>query len=291
MAYLFDTVQYLSFGTIKDSFFWYFIPSGVSPRPIGVDRLSAEGVVLYDGRNVRHYVAALEPYDGQSAPQQHGGNLLIKPEFSLPATTAYSFTIDENRDGSLSAISLGSVVATYSGEGGISYSLETLAGTVPSDFAIDATSGLISYTGDGFDYEARLGDDGELPDITLVARATVDTGVTQIHVVKIIVANVSEAPILARIEGRNALYLELDDAPNDFLSTVKLTASDPDNTARFEASDFTITVNGTASTLFEVVATDDGAYNVSLKAGEDLALGHYRLSITVNEDASEGGLI
>ena len=50
MAYLFDTVQYLSFGTIKDSFFWYFIPSGVSPRPIGVDRLSAEGVVLDGGK-------------------------------------------------------------------------------------------------------------------------------------------------------------------------------------------------------------------------------------------------
>ena len=123
----------------------------------------------------------------------------VIPEFDSSAS--YSFDLNENDTG----LDLGSVIATVATTfvASISYALVGIDGeAVPAGFSIDSTTGAISYTGAGFDYEA-------LTDKFVVLRVQAtssrgDTMVTQDVTINIL--GINEAPVFA--ENTDTLYID-----------------------------------------------------------------------------------
>ena len=101
---------------------------------------------------------------------------------------SYAFTIAENRDGSTTAIVLDAVTATDPDDGDTpTYAITTGDMT---RFRIDGTSGAISYTGTGEDFEAQGGPPAY--DLTITATAG---GQSATAPVTVTVTAVNEAPV------------------------------------------------------------------------------------------------
>ena len=115
------------------------------------------------------------------------------------AMTSYAFDLAENADGSGvdAAIAVGTVSATDPDTGDtVEYSIT--AGNTGSVFAIDDSSGAITYTGTGEDYESFTDDpmvdnDGPAFAYTLTVQASDGTASATVSVI-IRVTNVNEAP-------------------------------------------------------------------------------------------------
>ena len=65
---------------------------------------------------------------------------------------SYAFALAENADGSTDGVALGAVEATDPEDDALTYSIED--GNEAGLFAIDASTGALSYTGTGEDYES-----------------------------------------------------------------------------------------------------------------------------------------
>ena len=110
---------------------------------------------------------------------------------------SYGFDLAENADGSSTAVAVGTVSATDPDTGDtVEYSIT--AGNTGSVFAIDGSSGAITYTGSGEDYESftddpMVDDDGPAFAYTLTAQASDGTADVTVPVT-IRVTNVNEAP-------------------------------------------------------------------------------------------------
>ena len=125
-----------------------------------------------------------DPPDGQEQVQQQ------PPAFG---SQFYGFELEENADGSVARVSLGTVSATDPDGGSVSYGIE--GGNESGRFEIDAASGELFYVGGGEDYETgstrfeltvRASDGEETTDTSVTVHVTdvdepvvVDPPVTQ----------------------------------------------------------------------------------------------------------------
>ena len=136
------------------------------------------------------------------------------PVFAANAPT--TATLDENADGSSSAIDLVTITATDPDDDSVSYSLVT----PPAGFVINASTGAITYIGSGLDHETQ-------DTYTLSVRAT-SSGGTATHTVTVTVTNVDEAPAFAANTPTTGTIAENDDGSNAAISITTVTATDPD---------------------------------------------------------------
>ena len=112
--------------------------------------------------------------------------------------TSYGFDLSENADGSSTAVAVGTVTATDADAGDtVSYSIT--AGNTGGVFAIDGSSGAITYTGTGEDYEGFTDDpmvDNDGPAFAYVLTVQASDGTASATVaVTVSVTNVNEAPV------------------------------------------------------------------------------------------------
>ena len=140
------------------------------------------------------------------------------PEFGA---TSYAFDLAENADGSTTAIAVGSVSATDANAGDtVSYSIT--AGDTGNVFAIDSSTGAITYTGGGEDHETTLrfsltveADDGQDGSATV----TVTVNVT----------DVNEAPVFdltgLTVDMSGTVLFSV---PENTTAVGTITAADPD---------------------------------------------------------------
>ena len=181
---------------------------------------------------------------------------------------SYAFELAENADGSANGLSLGRVTATDPDSDGVRYSL--VGGNDSSLFAIDETSGELSYVGAGEDFE------GGVTSYELTIRAsdaahTVDTTVT------VTVTDEADAPAFAEESYAFELAENVDGRVNR-LSLGTVTATDPDSdTVRYSL------VGGNDSSLFAIEETSGELFYVG--AGEDFegGAGPYELTIRASD--------
>ena len=191
----------------------------------------------------------------------------ITDEAEAPAfgEEGYAFALAENVDGSVNQISLGVVEATDpDSDAAVRYSL--LGGNDSSLFAIDETSGELSYVGAGEDFESGV------TSYELTVRAsdgthTIDTTVT------VTVTDAAEAPAFAEESYAFELAENVDGSANR-LSLGAVTATDPDSDeVRYSL------VGGNESMLFNIDAASGELYYVG--AGEDFESGVTSHELTV----------
>ena len=119
-------------------------------------------------------VAALEAQRAQEANQA--------PAFDAPS---YAFDLAELADGSVTAVALGAVSATDPQDDTVTYSIED--GNDAGLFEIDESTGALTYTGSGEDYESGT------TSYPLTVRASDGTNTTDVAVT-VRVTDVEEAP-------------------------------------------------------------------------------------------------
>ncbi|MYI67787.1 MAG: hypothetical protein F4103_03190, partial [Boseongicola sp. SB0673_bin_14] len=134
------------------------------------------------------------------------------------AEEAYAFDLAENVDGSGDRILLGTVAASVTGGGGLTYSL--VSGNEAGLFAIDAATGELFYTGAGEDHESVAGPFG------LTVRASDGTNGAETSVT-VTVTDVAEAPSFAE-EAYAFTVAENADGSTSRVSLGKVAANDPD---------------------------------------------------------------
>ena len=111
---------------------------------------------------------------------------------------SYAFTLVENADGSGTAVDIGTVSATDPNAGQtVTYSIE--AGNTGNVFAIDSSTGAITYVGGGENYEA-FADPANAFVLTVRARDDHDGGAGSADVrVTVSVTDVADAPAVALV--------------------------------------------------------------------------------------------
>ena len=183
---------------------------------------------------------------------------------------SYAFELAENVDGRVNRLSLGTVTATDPDSDTVRYSL--LVGNDSSLFAIDETSGELSYVGAGEDFE------GGVTSYELTIRAsdgthTIDTTVT------VTVTDAAEQPAFG--DGSYAFELaENADGRANGLSLGRVLATDPDGDAvRYSLA------GGNESMLFNIDETSGELYYVG--PGEDYESGvtSYELTVRASDAA------
>ena len=117
---------------------------------------------------------------------------------SVPAfgEASYTFDLAENADGSTTPVSVGTVSATDADtDDTVTYSIT--AGNTDSKFAIDSSTGAITYTGGGEDYE---GFETPASAFSLTVQASDGTGHSSVTVTVAVtdVSEAADAPTLAR---------------------------------------------------------------------------------------------
>ena len=183
---------------------------------------------------------------------------------------SYAFALAENTDGSVNWISLGTVTATDPDSDMVRYSL--VGGNDSSLFAIEETSGELSYVGAGEDFESGV-TSYELTVRASDAAHTVDTTVT------VTVTDAAEAPAFAEESYAFELAENVDGRVNR-LSLGTVTATDPDSdTVRYSL------LGGNDSDLFAIGETSGELYYVG--AGEDYESGvtSYELTVRASDAA------
>ena len=230
------------------------------------------------------YVGAGEDFEGGAGPYEltvraSDGTHTIDTTVTVTITDAaeapvfgeegYAFALTENVDGSVSRVLLGVVEATDPDSDGVRYSL--LVGNDSSLFAIEETSGELSYVGAGEDFE------GGVTSYELTVRAsdaahTVDTTVT------VTVTDAAEAPAFGEESYAFELAENVDGRVNG-LSLGSVTATDPDSDGvRYSL------LGGNDSSLFAIEETSGELSYVG--AGEDFESGVTSYELTVR--ASDG---
>ena len=155
---------------------------------------------------------------------------------TVPAfgTATYTFTLAENDDGSTTAVAVGTVSATDADPGHtVAYSIT--AGNTGNVFAIDSSTGAITYTGSGEDHETT-------PSFSLTVRASDGIANTD-ATVTVNVTDVNEAPAFA---GTTTSF----DVAENTANVGSAAAADPDS------ADITVTyaLSGTDHDLFSISA-------------------------------------
>ena len=208
------------------------------------------------------------------------GASVVPPEFDLNAS--YSFDLNEND----TVEDLGSVIATDpdSSAATISYDLVAAEGetSVPAGFSIDSTTGAISYTGAGFDYEV-------LTDkfVALRVQATSTEGAdvqTSMQDVTINILDIDDAPVFT-----NAPYaFSIDEGASGLVNGVfvgQVTATDQDLSGTLKYA-----ISGSASrAIFDI----DSEGNINyIGAGFDYdTTTSYSLSVYAYDDNVSGSNI
>ena len=196
----------------------------------------------------------------------------ITDEAEAPAFSeeGYAFALAENVDGSVNQISLGVVEATDPDSDSVRYSL--VGGNDSSLFAIDETSGELSYVGAGEDFESGVTSHA----LTVLASDgthAIETTVT------VTITDAVEAPAFAEESYAFELAENVDGRVNR-LSLGAVTATDPDSDAvRYSL------VGGNDSSLFAIGETSGELYYVG--AGEDYESGvtSYELTVRASDAA------
>ena len=180
------------------------------------------------------------------------------------AEESYAFELAENVDGRVNRLSLGSVTATDPDSDAVRYSL--LVGNDSSLFAIDETSGELSYVGAGEDFESGA-TSHELTVRASDGTQTVDTTVT------VTITDEAEAPAFSEEGYAFALAENVDGSVNQ-ISLGVVEATDPDSdSVRYSL------VGGNDSSLFAIDETSGELSYVG--AGEDFESGVTSHALTV----------
>ena len=137
------------------------------------------------------------------------------------AASDYAFDLNENADGSTTAVALGMVSATDE-DAGATQAFSITAGNDDGLFAIDAASGAVTYVGTGENYRSLA--TGAAHTLTVsVSDGTASAEAT----VAVTVLNVNEAPVF----GESAYAFDLgenQDGSTDAVAVGKVSAADPD---------------------------------------------------------------
>ena len=196
---------------------------------------------------------------------------------------SYAFELAENVDGRVNRISLGAVTATDPDSDAVRYSL--LVGNDSSLFAIEETSGELSYVGAGEDFE------GGVTSYELTIRAsdgthTIDTTVT------VTVTDAAEQPAFG--DGSYAFELaENADGRANGLSLGRVTATDPDgDEVRYSLTggNELFTVDETSGELYYVGPGEDyesgvTSYEVTVRASDAAHTVDTTVTVTVTDAA------
>ena len=137
------------------------------------------------------------------------------------AASDYAFDLNENADGSTTAVALGTVSATDE-DAGATQAFSITAGNDDGLFAIDAASGAVTYVGTGENYRSLA--TGAAHTLTVsVSDGTASAEAT----VAVTVLNVNEAPVF----GESAYAFDLaenQDGSTDAVAVGMVSAADPD---------------------------------------------------------------
>ena len=191
------------------------------------------------------------------------------PEF---ASDSYAFTFPENADGSDHAIPIGRVSATDpDAESTLRYSI--VSGNDAGLFAINASTGTVTYVGNGENFEGRAS-------FTLTVQAS-DGDLSTRTTVEVSVTDVNEAPRFAS-DGYAFTLAENADGSDDAIAVGTVSATDPDaeSTLRYSI------VSGNDAGLF-AINTSTGTITY-VGNGENFESGNTDFTLTVQ--ASDGTL-
>ena len=185
------------------------------------------------------------------------------------AEERYAFALSENTDGSANRVTLGTIAATDPDGDAVRYSL--VDGNDSGLFAIDETSGELSYVGPGEDYESG----STSHELTVQAS---DGSYPEVVTVTVTVTDVAEAPAFAEERYAFALAKNADGGVNRLLLGA-VTATDPDG----EALSYRL-AGGNESGLFAINAASGELFYVG--PGEDFENDARPYELTVQ--ASDG---
>ena len=142
---------------------------------------------------------------------------------AVPAfgATSYTFTLAENADGGTNAIAVGMVSATDADTADtVSYSIT--AGNTGNVFAIGASTGAITYTGGGADFETT-------PSFSLTVQASDGHGGDGTVTVTVNVTDVNEPPVFdttgLTLDSSGTVLIRV---PENTTAVGTITAADPD---------------------------------------------------------------
>ena len=197
--------------------------------------------------------------------------------------TGYSFTLAENADGSTTPVSVGTVSATDADAGNtVTYSIT--AGNTGSVFAIDGSSGAITYTGDGEDFEDYM---TPASAFSLTVQAS-DGAATASVPVTVAVTDVNETPV---VSGDAAVSY----AENGTGDVATYTASDPEGAARiywtlsgvdvrhFSITDGVLKFTVTPDYESPADADADNVYSVTVRASDGTKSTTHTVAVTVTD--------
>ena len=169
------------------------------------------------------------------------------PAFSNSTSTG---SIAENADGSATAIVIKTVTATDPDGDDVTYTLDDAS--IRNGFAINASTGAITYTGEGLDRE-------DATSYSLVVTAT-SSGGSDTHTVTVTVTNVNEGPVFDADAPTEGTIAENRDGSSTAIPIVTVTATDEDGDTVSYSLDATSTGNGFAinSTTGAITYTGSG---------------------------------
>ena len=209
-------------------------------------------------------------------------------------STSYSFNLAENADGSTTAVSVGTVAATDSDTGDtltyslsgdfVGYSCSYSSGNsrnctpaTDNKFAINSSTGAITYKGSGENYEG-------IDSFTLEAQVTDGKVVNPVSVpVTVTVTNVAETPKFVPhrvVSSKDTYDFALEngqDGSGTAISIGKVRYDDEDE----DTLTFAIT-EGDTDSKFEVSSTGDITYT-----GSGEASGTFALTVTMKDSSSD----
>ena len=190
------------------------------------------------------------------------------------AASDYAFDLNENADGSTTAVALGMVSATDE-DAGATQAFSITAGNDDDLFAIDSATGAVTYVGTGENYRSLA--TGAAHTLTVsVSDGTASAEAT----VAVTVLNVNEAPVF----GESAYAFDLgenQDGSTDAVAVGKVSAADPD-----EGDPITYSItSGNDAGMFAIDHYGNITYTGT---GEDAESATTSYELMVN--ASDGGV-
>ena len=183
----------------------------------------------------------------------------------------YSFDLAENRDGSNTAVGVGTVSATDPESDTLMYSI--VSGNDAGLFAINANTGVITYVGTGEDFESSN------TSFTLTVQAS-DGSLSSRTIVRVSVTNVNEVPAFPN-NNYSFDLAENGDGSNTAVGVGAVSATDPEGDTLMYSI-----VSGNTAGLFAINASTGVITYVG--TGEDFESSNTSFTLTVQ--ASDGSL-